>query len=133
MRLTTILAARRERDDVVQLSWSGLEEAADIARGLADALLVFDQRDAHVALAALAEARARRHCDLGLLDQQFRKLDAAERLERLGDRRPGEHRRFRRRHIPAGATEALDQDVAPLLIGLAHVLDAFVRSVERRG
>src|SRR5271166_3447517 len=41
------------------------------ARGLADALLVLDQREAHKVVAVLAEADARRDGDVGLLDQQF--------------------------------------------------------------
>src|SRR3954467_1086202 len=41
------LAPRRERDDVVQLFEPGIKEAADVARGLPDALLVLDQRDPH--------------------------------------------------------------------------------------
>ena len=93
-------------------SGAGFKETADVARGLADALLVLDQRDAHIAVAVLAEADARRHRDLGLLDQQLGEFDAAERLERLRDRRPGEHRGARRRHVPAGAAEAFDQHVA---------------------
>ena len=38
-----------------------------LADGLADALLVLDEREAHEALAAGAEADAGRHRDLGLL------------------------------------------------------------------
>src|SRR5579885_3655396 len=37
------------------------EEFADVARRLADALLVLDEGDAHVALAVFAEANARRN------------------------------------------------------------------------
>ena len=61
-------------------SFSGADfkKAADVARGLPDALLVLDQRDADKALAALAEAGARRHRDLGLLHQQLGEFDAAE-------------------------------------------------------
>ena len=54
-------------------------------------------------------------------------------LERLGDRRPGKHRSARRRHVPAGAAETFDQHVAAALVGLAHLLDAIVGSVERGG
>ena len=111
----------------------GVEEAADIACGLADTLFVFDQRDAHIALAVFAEADAGRDRDVGLLDQQLRELDAAEAGERFRDRRPGKHRGPRRRHLPAGAAEAFHQHVAALFIGFAHFLDAVVRTVQRGG
>src|SRR3984893_5201038 len=98
-------AALGERHHVVQLRRTGFQEAADIARRLADALLVLDQRDAHMALAIFAKARALRHRYAGLFDQKRREFHAAKRLERLRDRRPGEHRGRRRRHRPAGAAE----------------------------
>ena len=59
------------------------EEFPDIARGLADALLVLDQRDAHMAFAVFAEARPRRHRDAGFFDQQRREFDTAERPEEV--------------------------------------------------
>ena len=64
-------AARDERNDVVQRLRAAFEEAADVARGLADALLVLDQRDADMIVAVLAEADAGRDCDLRLLDQEL--------------------------------------------------------------
>src|SRR5882672_12357741 len=114
-------AARGEGDDVVQLFRAGFKEPAQIAGGLADTLLVLDQGDAHEAFPVLAEADAGRHSDFGLLDQERREVDAAERPERLGQRRPGEHRGARRRDLPAGAAKTLDQDVAAALVGLAHL------------
>src|ERR1041385_4816823 len=109
MTRTRRSACRRERNDVVQLLGGGFEEAADIARGLADALLILHQRDAHMAFAIFAEADAGRHRDLGFLDQQLGKFHATEGLERIGQRRPGKHRGTRRRHMPAGAAEAFHQ------------------------
>src|SRR3990170_1516115 len=106
------LTARGERDDVMKLFRRRVEEAADIAGGLADALLVLHQRDADMAFAIFAETDAGRHRDIGLLDQQFGKLHAAERFEWLRDRRPSEHRGMRARHMPAGAAEALHQHIA---------------------
>ena len=44
------------------------KEPADVAGRLTDPLLVLDQRDAHEALAVLAEAHARGHRDLRLLE-----------------------------------------------------------------
>ena len=73
------LAPRGERNDVVQLFRRVVEEAPDVAGGLTDALLVFHERDAHEPLAVFAEADARRNRDVGLLDQQLGKFDAAER------------------------------------------------------
>ena len=57
--------------DIVQRRVGPLEEAPDPPRGLANALLVLHQREAHVIVAMLAKADARRHRDVGLLDQQF--------------------------------------------------------------
>ena len=58
----------------MQLLGSVVEEAADVTRGLADTLFVFDERDADKALAVFSEADARRHRDIGFLDQQIGKL-----------------------------------------------------------
>ena len=90
-----MLAPRREWDDVVQLLGSVVEEAAEITRGLADTLFVFDERDADKALALFSEDDARRHRDIGFLDQQLGKLHASKRLEGLRYRSPREHRRAR--------------------------------------
>src|ERR1700678_2512595 len=68
----------RQRDDVVQLFRTGFKETAQVAGGLADALLILNQRNAHKALPVLAEPDTRRNRDLGLLDQQGGKLDGVE-------------------------------------------------------
>ena len=68
----------------MQLFGATFKKAADVAGGLADALLVLDQRDAHVAFAALAEAGAGRDRDLRLLDQERGELDAAENGSGIG-------------------------------------------------
>ena len=60
------------------------KKALDVARRLADALLVFDQRDTDVALAVFAEADARRHGDIGLLDQQLGEFELTQLPELLG-------------------------------------------------
>src|SRR5437879_3338868 len=78
-------AAFGERQDVVQLFRAGFKKAPDVAGGLADALLVLDQRDADISFAVFAEADAGRDRDLGLLDQEGREFDRAERVERLRD------------------------------------------------
>ena len=60
-----------ELHHIVQRVVRGLEEAPDSTRGLADALLVLDQREAHEFVAVLAEADSRRDRDIGLFDQEF--------------------------------------------------------------
>src|ERR1019366_4713733 len=119
--VTMKLAPGGERDDVVKVFRRGFKEAADIARGLTDALFVLHQRDAHEALAIFAETNAGRDREFGLLHQQGRKFHAAETVERL-----------RARHMKAGAAETLHQHVAAALVRFAHLLDAIVGTVERR-
>src|SRR5581483_7130363 len=55
----------RHGDDVVQAVAGAGEELLDVACGLADAVLVLDQGDAHEALPVLAEAQARRDGNVG--------------------------------------------------------------------
>src|SRR6478735_6587400 len=127
------LAPLSERQDVMKLFRGRFKKPANVARGLPDALLVLHKRDTHKAPAALAYASPRRHRHLGLLDQELGEFHAAERLERLGDRRPSEHGSGRRRHLPSGAAKALAQHVATALVGFAHLADAIVGAVEGRG
>src|SRR5581483_4858432 len=89
-----------ERNHVVQRFEAAFKEAAHPARSLADTLLVFHHGDADIALAMLAEGDAGRYHHAGFLHHQGGELHAAEALERLGQRRPGEHRGLRRRNIP---------------------------------
>src|SRR5882672_10988103 len=108
----TCLPTVGERNHVVQRFDAAFKEAAHPARGLADALLVFDHRDPHEALAVLAESDARRHHDAGFLDQQGRELHAADVAKGLRKRRPGEHRGVRRRYVPARPAERFHQRIA---------------------
>src|SRR5215831_20926704 len=96
------------------------------AQRLADPLLVLDEREPHVALAVLAEADARRHGNLGLLDQELGELQRAQALERVGDRRPHEHRALRLGHLPAELVEPVHQDVAPLAMELDDLADTLL-------
>src|ERR1700676_1828817 len=57
------------------------EERFDVARRLAQALAVLDQRDAHKPLAVLAEADPRRDRDIGPLEQELREGERADRAE----------------------------------------------------
>ena len=61
-----------------------LQELLQIARGLADALLVLDERDAHEAVAVFAEARARGDGDLGAFHQPLGELHRAQCLNCSG-------------------------------------------------
>src|SRR3546814_19565063 len=70
--------------------WTG-EELLDVLHGLADPVLVLDQRDAHIALAVLAEAAAGRDRHLRVLSEKFGDLQAAQPADRLRTRRHGEH------------------------------------------
>ena len=78
--------------------------------------LVLDHREAHVVVAVLAEADARRHRDLRLREQLLRELERAQLAIRLGNLRPHVHRRLRDVDHPAGLVQPLDQHVAALLV-----------------
>src|SRR3954454_16834146 len=123
----------RDRHDVVKRLLGRIEEAADVAGGLPNALFVFDQRQTHVVVPALAEADARRDRDIRLFDEQLGELEAAERPVGLGDLRPGEHRGAGAGDGPARLREAVYHDVAAALVGRAHLLDAIFRPVQGCG
>src|SRR2546422_11702501 len=72
-------------------------------------------------LAVFAETDAGRYRDLGLLDEQLCELERAHRPERLGDRRPHEHRALGLGHRPAELVEPVHEDVAAPAGGLDHV------------
>src|SRR5712691_10752687 len=88
------------------------EEGLDVAGCLAQALAVLNERDADKALAVLAETNSGRDGDIGAFEQELGEGERADAAEFLGDRRPGEHRCGRRRHLPAGLPEPIDQHVA---------------------
>src|SRR5687768_15256747 len=90
-----------------------LEHVADAAQRLAQALLVLDQRDAHVAFAAVAEADAGRNRDLRLRQQPLGELYASHLFVGLRDLRPDVHRGLRHIHHPADVVKAPHHDVAP--------------------
>src|SRR5260221_2095199 len=78
-----------------------VEELLDVARRLPQPLAVLDQRNAHIALAVLAETHARRHRHIRLLEQELGESEAAHLLEARGQRRPGEHAGGRGPDLPA--------------------------------
>src|SRR5437762_240557 len=116
----------------IRTSWTGVtggmvvrRSAVDVleaAEGLLDPLLVLHERESHVALAVLAEADARRHGDLRLLDEQLGELERAERAEGLGDGRPHEHRALRLGDRPPELVQSVDEDVAALAVHLDDLL-----------
>src|SRR3954470_4791201 len=76
---------------------TGLETAADLAHGLAQSLLILDQRQPQVAFTSVAEAAARTDRHLGFLQQLHREIDRAHLLSPFfGVARPDEHACFRR-------------------------------------
>src|SRR5438093_416812 len=101
------------------------------AQRLADPLLVLDEREPHVALAVLAEADARRHGHLGLLDQELGELERAQAAEGIGNGSPHEHRALRLGHVPAELVEPVHQDVPALSMKLDDLVDALLVALER--
>ena len=100
------------------------ERVTNSAERLARAMLVLDQREAHEAVAVLAEADAWRDRDLGLGEQKLGELERAHRAERIGNRRPHEHRGLGLLHRPSRAIESLDQHVATALVSRVDLGDA---------
>ena len=98
-----------------------MQQPADRARRLVDPLLVLDEREAHVTVAARPEADAGADRDVGLARELQRELERAELGVLLGDRRPDEHRPLRRLDVPAGAVEPGAERVAAAAVDLADL------------
>src|SRR6516165_187781 len=110
------------------------QEALNVAGRLAQALSVFDQRDADKPLAVFAETDPRGDRDIGPLEQELREGEAADRPKGGGHRSPGKHRRPRYRDFPTGLPQSVDQDIAARAITLADFGDTILRPVWcRRG
>jgi len=77
--------------DSAWVSLAVFEHLLDAAKGLPCALFVFDEGEAHVAVAVIAEAYAGTYCDLGFGEEFFGEVDRAEAAVLLGDFCPGEH------------------------------------------
>src|SRR5204863_356828 len=93
-------------------------------------LLVLDEREAHVALAVLAEPDARRHRDPRLLDAQLGELQRAHGPEWLGNRCPHEHRALGLGDLPAELVEAVHQHVAALAMDLDDLVHHLLVALE---
>src|SRR5205809_6527499 len=117
--------------DPPRLEWPSAGEVLEPAERLLDPLLVLDQRESHVALAVLTEPDARRDGHLRVLNEQLGELERAHHAERLGDRRPDEHRALGLRHRPAELVEPVDEDVPALPVDLDDLGDARLVALER--
>ena len=84
-------------------------------------MLVLDQREADVPVAAGPEAVAGADGDPGLAGEQEREVERAELPVRLRDPRPREHRPLRPRDVPADAREPVDERVPPAAVDLVHL------------
>src|SRR6059036_3350981 len=94
------------------------KHAAYPPHGLADPLLVLDEREADEAFPVCAEAAARTNSDV-----PFAQEPECECLRGLVGRnaRPDEHRRLWARHLPADPGEAVAQGIAAALIDLRYL------------
>ena len=119
----------RGSDDSV--SSGAVEQLLDRAGRLADPLLVLDEGEADVAVAARPEADAGADRDAGLLRQAQRDVEGAERAELLGNRRPDEHRPERRLDGPARPGEPVAERVAAAAVDLADLDGVVGRLAER--
>src|SRR5258707_15457316 len=96
-----------------------LEQLLDRTRRLADALLVLDEREAHVSVAALAEPDPGANGDVGVAREAQSELERSQVLELRRDGRPDEHRPAWRVGVPAGAGETAAERGAPAAGDLA--------------
>src|SRR4029077_1916368 len=103
----------------------------EAAQGLSDTLRVLDEGEPDMAVAVLAEADARGHRHLALLDQQLGELERAHATEGLRDRGPHEHGALGLGHAPADLVQAVDQHVAALAVQLHDVAHALLLALER--
>src|SRR5260221_7823391 len=110
-----------------------VQQLLDRTRRLADALLVLDERKAHVTVAAVAEPDPGTDGDVRVARETERELEGAELLEPLGDRRPDEHRPARRIDVPTGAGEPAAERVTPAPVDLVDLGGIFGRLAQRHG
>src|SRR5262249_11704117 len=98
---------------------------------LADPLLVLDEREANVAVAARSEARPRADRDASLTRELDGELERAELAVGLGNLRPDEHGPPRLRDRPADPCEAVAERVPARAIRLADLQRVVGRLVHR--
>src|SRR6185312_13114437 len=105
-------------------------EGLEATQGLANALRVLHEGEPDVTVAVLAEADARGHRHLALLDQELGELERAHAAEGLRDGGPHEHGPPGLRHRPADLVEAVDEDVAALAVQLHDVGHALLLALQ---
>src|SRR5439155_13772250 len=88
---------------------------------LPDALLVLDQREAHVPVTAVTEPDPGADRDARLAREPQRELQRPLVAVRLRDRRPDEHRPARRLDVPAGERQSVAERVAPASVDVADL------------
>lgn len=103
----------------------------DALHRLTGAVLVLDQREAHMIVAIVAKANAGRDCHFGILKQLFGEFQRAHSAIGLRDARPNEHGRARLLDRPAGSLQALAEHIAAALVLVANFSDAVLRGLER--
>src|SRR5690606_13010268 len=108
------MAACRHVPDAARLLQQPVfaEHVLDAAHGLARALLVFDEREAHVFVAVFSEADAGRHGDLRVRQQALGEFERTHGPVRLGNQGPDVHRGLGNFHVPARFVQAARQHVA---------------------
>src|SRR3989449_3423203 len=107
------------------------ERLLDAANRLSRAVLVLDETEADVLVAVLAEPDARRHRDLGLVQEQLGEFQRSHGAVRVGDAGPDEHGRQGLFDLPTDAVQSVDQDIAPVPIEPHGFLDAVLGAVQR--
>ncbi len=104
-----------------------VEGAVELADGLAEALLVFDEGDADESFAALAEGPAWGEGDFGVVEEAQGEVDGGLAGEMIGgDLGPDEHGAAGRLDLPADPTQAVADDVAAGLVGAGLAADMVV-------
>src|SRR5450631_1423112 len=86
---------------------------AQVAHGLTDALLVLDEGEAHVAIAARTEAHPGRGGHIGLGDEVLGEFERAHLAVGLGDGSPDEHGALGRDQMPPDPVEPVTERVPP--------------------
>src|ERR1700688_2883828 len=101
-----------------------LEHLLDAPERLPGSFFVLYQGKAHVLISVLTKADTRTHRNLCLGEERFRKFERAHGFVSIGYRCPDEHRRLRHGYWPTQLIQALDQDIAPLAVVIAYLLNA---------
>src|SRR2546426_8697857 len=107
------------------------ERLLDAANRLPRAVLVLDETEADVLVAVLAKPDARRHRDLGLVQEQLGEFQRSHGAVRVRDAGPDEHGRQGFFDLPSDTVQPIHEDIATLFIELHGLLDAVLGAVQR--